>query len=389
MSAALNAFFQRQTPPLKRDAFAPGDLNQVIMSKFVHICNMPERRPTAIERPRYTSHPGRGSEIGPINGLGAIFAHDFNVTSANTHLLTFTDDDYRNGDDLSDLIGDTELQRLAVEVWDPRTKQHLPSILSAWQNARFKREVATDVTRHVRDLSLLSKHPQLMAYEVREAIYRCSSRWGGEAAQFGAIKAHCIIEALIAMSERQVDLTLLDTSAGWGDRALGAATVGAITNYIGFDPNVSMHASYRQIAALAQRARADLGMPALSMTFVPRGFPLGEDTNIAPFAADIVFTSPPYWDKEVYSRDAAQSTSQYKTFDEWFDGFFCAMLDYSLAHLRPGGVMAIHISDIARMTIVERMLRWCERDRRGDFAGVLMLGSGRNTTKPVWLWKRV
>ena len=388
MSAALNAYMKRPMPPFKRDAFSSADLNQVIMSKFIHICNMPPRPAVPIETPHYVTYDPRGNEIGPINGLTSAFARDFAFDATNTHCLSFTDADYRDGDDLSDLIGDTERQRLSVEIWNQRRQEHAPAILTLWHDRLYKIDIANDVARHFGDLSLLRTNEKRMAHAVREAIYRRRLVWGGEAAQFGAIKAHCIIATLVSMlpSDRNASLTLLDTSAGWGDRALGAATIATIGTYIGFDPNLTMHPSYRQIDALATHARATLKMPALNMTFVPLGFPLSNsDIQIA----DIVFTSPPYWDKEIYCRDGTQSTTQFTTFDAWFDGFYCAMLDYSLAHLRPGGIMAIHICDIARMTIVERMLRWCQSDGRSTFAGVLLLSSGQSTTKPVWLLRRV
>ena len=82
------------------------------------------------------------------------------------------------------------------------------------------------------------------------------------------------------------DVTMLDPSAGWGDRLIGALALG-IGHYLAFDPNKYMHPVYNKIAN-------DLGEDT-KVTLYDTRF-----KKINGFTVDIVFTSPPFFDYELY-----------------------------------------------------------------------------------------
>ncbi|MDR0672745.1 MAG: hypothetical protein LBF93_03580 [Zoogloeaceae bacterium] len=57
---------------------------------------------------------------------------------------------------------------------------------------------------------------------------------------------------------------------------------------------------------------------------------------------DFALTSPPYFDVEVYAGDDT-STSRYRGFDAWVQGFYLPMLRKVADHLRPGCVFALQV----------------------------------------------
>lgn len=61
---------------------------------------------------------------------------------------------------------------------------------------------------------------------------------------------------------------------------------------------------------------------------------------------NVAFTSPPYFNREVYSSDANQSANLYSTYNEWRDNFLFGMLKNTHELLKPNGICFINIADI-------------------------------------------
>jgi DNA modification methylase len=61
---------------------------------------------------------------------------------------------------------------------------------------------------------------------------------------------------------------------------------------------------------------------------------------------DLIFTSPPYFDKEKYDQGVAQSYKMYKEFDSWMNNFLYKMIALRLPNLKKGGYLIINVSDI-------------------------------------------
>jgi len=61
---------------------------------------------------------------------------------------------------------------------------------------------------------------------------------------------------------------------------------------------------------------------------------------------DLVFTSPPYFNKEIYSEDKNQSALKYSNYDAWRDGFLYETLKTAWEWLRDGGHLVWNIADI-------------------------------------------
>jgi hypothetical protein len=60
---------------------------------------------------------------------------------------------------------------------------------------------------------------------------------------------------------------------------------------------------------------------------------------------DLVFTSPPYFAKEVYSDDANQSCHKFSNYENWRDGFLRPTLETAVAWLRKDRYLLWNIAD--------------------------------------------
>lgn len=119
---------------------------------------------------------------------------------------------------------------------------------------------------------------------------------------------------------------VLDPCIGWGGRMLGALAAGA--EYVGCEPDPKTVAGLRGIledlpSDVKQRATI-IGEPAEAGLDGVGGF-------------DMVLTSPPYFNLEVYT-GGDQSTNKYKTWELWAENWLKVVILKGLSSLKEGGV---------------------------------------------------
>lgn len=147
-----------------------------------------------------------------------------------------------------------------------------------------------------------------------------------------------------------------DPSSGWAGRLSGAVTTTTKPLYIGCDPNRDhlwvdengiLHSKYTEIAAY-HASRNPFDAPPRVM-FFPCGSEVMKDQPAFQDyrgQVDVVFTSPPYHQREIYSDDAEQSCHKFSAFDDWCEGFLKPTLETAAEWLKPGGVLLWNIADI-------------------------------------------
>ncbi len=159
--------------------------------------------------------------------------------------------------------------------------------------------------------------------------------------------------------------TVLDPCAGWGDRMLGALLSKTVREYVGFEPNRALLPGYARIQrdlgcaveyesstetryAPAAAAEAE-GVASFSSTYTQihsLPFEMGHAALKQWQQLDVLerrwfdfaFTSPPFFDYEVY-------TDSNPTYRDWIREFYEPMFKLVEAHLRPGGFFAVHLGD--------------------------------------------
>lgn len=128
--------------------------------------------------------------------------------------------------------------------------------------------------------------------------------------------------------------TVLDPCAGWGGRLLGTIASGA--NYIAFEPNTK---TYNNLCELVSFLNIENKVTlicddALNM--------LNYDIQ----NVDLVLTSPPYFDLEIYTKESTQSIENHSTYESWTNHFLSGIIEKSCSLLNENGVSCWNVGKV-------------------------------------------
>jgi DNA modification methylase len=183
----------------------------------------------------------------------------------------------------------------------------------------------------------LEKMSQLYISWLRRAVYMAS---GMHNPSF--YRPH--LAKQIILSTNKVQGRLFDPCAGWGGRMLG--TVAAGWQYIGCEPNKVTYDHLMEIVEFL-----DIGN-FVNLYNVPY-----EDLDLTKMGeVDIVLTSPPYFDLELYSSDTTQSYLKYNDYNEWMDKWYLPMIQKNISILVPDGVSCYNVMNGRCENIVEKTI---------------------------------
>jgi 16S rRNA G966 N2-methylase RsmD len=147
--------------------------------------------------------------------------------------------------------------------------------------------------------------------------------------------------------------TVVDFSAGYGGRLLGALS--RRRRYIGIEP---CRAQVKGLKRMTERLiELDLAGSAEILTGC------AEDLmrQLPRCSAELVFSSPPYFNWEKYASDASQSFIRHATYEAWRDGFLEPVMQESARVLRGSGRLVVNVSGGRRMPDAEDVKSICER----------------------------
>lgn len=190
---------------------------------------------------------------------------------------------------------------------------------------------------------------------------------------------------------------VLDFSMGWGDRLAGAYASNSVERYIGFDPNINLFHGY-------------VGEMKLFHSVDPKKFRAkilpqrAEDHQIfIDEEVDLIFSSPPYFDKEKYDQSIMQSYIMYKEFDNWMNNFLFETIKLRGKNLVSGGHLVINISDIytrkKHYKICDGMNDYIKSTGEYEYVGAMGLKMPKRPMsksakkdgvfgEPIWIWKK-
>jgi 23S rRNA U2552 (ribose-2'-O)-methylase RlmE/FtsJ/16S rRNA G966 N2-methylase RsmD len=206
------------------------------------------------------------------------------------------------------------------------------------------------------------------SYHLREFLYRNVR----EATQFKATLSKFIYDHFSAIKGSKIDV--LDPFAGWGDRLLGALGSECVKSYTGIDPNKELQTGYSEMLKFFKRKNTKYVVKqdvAENMRYVGQ--------------FDLAFSSPPYYNYEVYEKNEKQSIEKYPTFDRWMAEFLFEVMDKIHTALRKGGHIAIHITDFDDRNVCQRLFEHM-RDQKWSFMGCIVAESKNRI--PIWVWKK-
>lgn len=163
-----------------------------------------------------------------------------------------------------------------------------------------------------------------------------------------------VARALVSMYSGSDD-SVLDFCAGFGGRMLGALT---------------LERNYSGIEASRKTAKALVRMNhALKQLVLSRGLATishGSAEEILPDlpsnSVSLVITSPPYFDRERYSREHSQSFLRYKSYQAWRDLFLRTTIAESARILERGGKLVLNVADCGPYPIAGDAFDICRRE---------------------------
>lgn len=129
---------------------------------------------------------------------------------------------------------------------------------------------------------------------------------------------------------------ILDISAGWGDRLIGAMSQNI--DYIGIDSNTNLRKPYNDmINDFKNKTNSKVKMI----------FSKSENVNYSSLPPyDMIFTSPPYFTLEKY-----QNMKEYKDYDDFINSYFIPTINKSFKHLLKGGYIILNMPEKMYLSI--------------------------------------
>jgi ubiquinone/menaquinone biosynthesis C-methylase UbiE len=185
--------------------------------------------------------------------------------------------------------------------------------------------------------------------------------------------------------------SVLDFSSGWGDRLIGAMS--KKVRYVGVDPNPELHLQYKKMINMFAEDRDLYTM--IKSPFQTAKLPEGEKY-------DLVFTSPPYFNLELYQE--GYGTEDESSIKEWKRKFLYPALRKAWDALNDKGHMCIIIEDFSlpvgkgriRKTTryVGDMIRYVNTFRGAHYMGTNdplspYMSYNIKNSRPVWTWEKI
>jgi hypothetical protein len=178
---------------------------------------------------------------------------------------------------------------------------------------------------------------------------------------------------------------ILDPTIGWGGRLIGTLAVDG-TTFTGCDPCLATFKGLENITDFIGGGNRATLYQQDCLTVLP---------TLTTGFYDLVLTSPPYFDLEVYSKESSQSVQQFTTWNEWVKGFLKPMIIECLRCLKPTGVSAWSVKNIKKCKLQDEVFRihkdagWTLSETMGMTATPRNTGGKAKITEETFLFRKV
>ena len=227
----------------------------------------------------------------------------------------------------------TKLKSLSCKDISPHSRIGLPCLDYFFLKHRIK----TKTKRHISFFESL-KNKELLKY-INTKIEQIKSVNKSDLSQddllrqrysvfqlyYGTINQFRPTEAKRIYCSLNPTVGVLDFSAGWGGRCLGAMAYGI--PYMGIDANKNMKKSYEDMIRMVNPEKE------VTMIFQP-----SETVDFSKFKYDLVFTSPPYFTLEEYEK-----MPDYGSKEGFLEKFFRPVVLNAWKYLSSSGHMALNM----------------------------------------------
>jgi hypothetical protein len=177
--------------------------------------------------------------------------------------------------------------------------------------------------------------------------------------------------------------SVLDPTAGWGGRMLGAWSLGI--DYTGIDTNIEMKQAYDDMIAFLDVETGvnndifEVDRPDLKMIWQSC-----LDVDFGKIDYDFVLTSPPYVNLEIY-----EHMTEWDTDEAFYRGFFIPLWTKCVQNIKKGGHVCFNISPKMYADAVKFGLTPCddEEDLKQQMGQkVAMLTKGKKKQDKIYIW---
>jgi len=170
--------------------------------------------------------------------------------------------------------------------------------------------------------------------------------FGQVAVNFPPLTTKVLVETFLEkIEEPQNEYVVYDPCMGWGGRLLGCMSSQLPIHYVGTEVNSEIWDNYNVLMDFCN----GIGMNHSSVDFFRLGSQkIRSDKNFQKYMGDVdlVLTSPPYYNREVYSDDKEQSCHLYDDYYVWRDEFLRPTLTTCFDCLKSDRFLLLNISDL-------------------------------------------
>lgn len=169
---------------------------------------------------------------------------------------------------------------------------------------------------------------------------------------------------------------MLDFSAGWGDRLIGAISYG--TKYTGVDPSECMEPIYKNIINTLSSNPNDY-------TVIKSPF---EKVKLKENTYDFVFTSPPFFKLEIYEDSETQSSSY--NLEKWKKKFLFPSIEKCSKYLKNNSYFTLYIEDYYGAQYVDDMFKYIEKNKLFNYMGnIYFYNEITKKIRKIFVWKKI
>lgn len=132
---------------------------------------------------------------------------------------------------------------------------------------------------------------------------------------------------------------VLDPCAGWGGRLLGTIASGA--RYIAFEPNTK---TYNNLLKLVEFLNVNVTLYNDSVENI---------SNYDIPKVDLILTSPPYFNLEIYSEEETQSVKENQSYEDWVNNFLKPTIENCIKKGNDEICSAWNVADFGKYKMIE------------------------------------
>ncbi len=173
----------------------------------------------------------------------------------------------------------------------------------------------------------------------------------------------------------------LDISAGWGDRLISAILYSNYNKdfqtYLAADPNPRLQKYYNKIIKTFHKSKDNFKVIQDGFEYI--------DINDK---FDLVFTSPPFFDTEIYSNDKHDSLTRLNTMKDWYNNFLLVSIKKSINYLLNGGYMILYIELYDKVYNIKRLIN--DVSKYLEYIGVFYyIDTNSGKPRSFYVWKKI